>query len=99
MPVLIFMIFISTFCSSTNDPKYMDSGQITGFDMRECICCGGFFINIQNETYRSYNLPQNSKFQITTETEFPISVRLNWTESEILCLGDEIDILNIEKLD
>ncbi len=47
-------------CSLGGDDS-MSNGTITGIDIRECACCGGFFIEIDNVTYRFYDVPANSE--------------------------------------
>ena len=74
----------------------MSYGQITNADYRLCMCCGGWFINIGNETYRFLSLPENSDLNLTEET-LPMNVELDWTKDENACLGDEIIISSIKK--
>jgi len=92
--LLLFLIAFAS-CSMEND-LYSDSGTITGFDVRECACCGGYFIEIESITYRFYNLPDNSKLNLENP-DFPIFVNLNWMKDPNACLGDEIIVLNIEE--
>src|SRR3970282_2155655 len=81
---------------STEVEEYMDEGTITGYDTRECSCCGGFFIDIGTLTYRFYTVPDNSNLNLENP-DFPIYVKLDWKKDENACLGDEIKILRIQK--
>ena len=92
--ILILLIIIAS-CSSEDD-LFRSSGKITDIDVRECACCGGYFIEIENITYRFYNLPDNSKLNLENPT-FPIYVNLDWIKDPNACLGDEIIVLNIEE--
>jgi hypothetical protein len=74
----------------------MNSGAITGQDYRECACCGGFFIEIQNATYRFYKVPDNSNLNLENR-DFPVYVELEWKKDPEACLGDEIIVIRIEE--
>lgn len=64
---------------------------IIGQDIRLCACCGGWFIEIGNDTLRAQVLPQ--EFTETLEPDqFPVLIRLEWTPEESPCLGDEIEV-------
>ena len=91
---LFFLVGISACSEVEND--YMSNGTITGVDIRECICCGGYFIDIDNITYRFDVLPGGSNLNLDNPT-FPIYVKLDWDKVENGCLGDEIKVLRIEK--
>ena len=91
---LLFAISIAS-CSMDED-EFRSDGTITGYDIRECSCCGGFFIEIDNVTYRFLDLPNNSTLNPDNPT-FPIYVKLDWTKDANACLGDEIIVSRIEK--
>ncbi len=74
----------------------ISDGTISGYDTRECSCCGGFFIEIENVTYRFYDVPANSNLNLENPS-FPIYVKLDWTKDVNACLGDEIIVLRIEE--
>lgn len=80
-----------------NEDDSMDSGVITGIDVRECSCCGGFFIDIKDSTYRFQTLPAGSNIDLINNPNFPINVELNWKMKDTLCLGDEIIVLKISR--
>ncbi len=91
-----FLIFVLTFLNCSTEPEFMNEGIVIGFDTRECICCGGYFIEIDNDTLRFYSLPDKCILRLNTET-LPVKVLLNWKKDPNACLGDEILILQIEK--
>ena len=92
--ILCFIITVLS-CSAENE-LFSSSGTITGIDVRECACCGGYFIEIGEITYRFSDLPDNSKLNLENPT-FPIYVNLDWIKDPNACLGDEIIVLNIEE--
>ena len=74
----------------------MSEGKITGLNPRECMCCGGWNIEINNSTFRFYNLPENSNIDLLHES-MPLYVELVWKKDKNGCLGDEILIDYIKK--
>jgi len=91
----LILMFIILSCSM-EDNSYSSSGTITGVDTRECACCGGYFIDIDNYTYRFDVLPNNSSLDLTN-AEFPVNVKLDWHPDPDACIGDEIIIERIAK--
>ena len=75
---------------------YMSKGTITGPDLRECACCGGWFITIDSMEYLFYTLPPGSNLDLTNET-FPLKVQLNWHKPDHPCLSDLIEVDAIAK--
>ncbi len=92
--LLIVLCFIS--CSLGEAGSTTSNGTITGPDVRECACCGGFYIEIDNVNYRFYNVPPNSNLNLENPT-FPIYVKLEWAKDANACLGDEIIVVRIEE--
>lgn len=77
--------------------SYKSVGTITGVDGRFCVCCGGYFIEIDNSQYRFYTLPPGSKIDLEQET-FPIKVFLNWENAGTPCGSEEIiEVQDIRK--
>ena len=89
----IFILLLSISCSMEED-SYKSSGIITGVDVRECSCCGGYYIDIEGNTYRFYEIPQNSNLKLDNQV-FPVYVKLDWNPDPNACLGDEIIITRI----
>jgi hypothetical protein len=83
-------------CQNKNGSDYQSSGKITGPDLRMCICCGGWQIVIDNETYNFDTLTAESGIDLQKET-FPVFVKLDWKmRSSSGCLK-WIDIQKIKK--
>lgn len=81
----------------TKDSHGLQEGVITGPDLRECACCGGWYIRIGGSEYRFYQVPDESNLDLTHET-FPLRVELRWTKDPQACTGDEILILFMNKI-
>ncbi|MFN8257278.1 MAG: hypothetical protein U0W24_16400 [Bacteroidales bacterium] len=92
----VFLIMILSQDSCSKQEYWMDQGKITGPDYRRCMCCGGYFIEIKDSTYRFTTLPEKSKLDLSNET-FPVDVLINWKKKENSCLNDEIVVLSIQK--
>ena len=90
----IFIILIISSCSADENDN-MSDGIITGIDVRECSCCGGYFIAIKDSTYRFYTLPAGNGVELENPV-FPIYVKLEWAKADTVCLGDEIKVLTIK---
>lgn len=77
------------------NPDPRDRGTITGEDFRRCACCGGWFIEINEEVYRFIAIPFSSNVDLFNEA-FPIEVFIEWSLQEDACLGDEIDVISMD---
>jgi hypothetical protein len=77
---ILFLLFLFTQCQKGGD-NYKSEGAITGADLRDCACCGGWFINIDTAQYEFDSLPENSKIDLMNEV-FPVYVKLDWQFSE-----------------
>jgi hypothetical protein len=102
MTIFTLILFILlTACDQKEDSKYMGEGVITGFDPRDCACCGGLLINLNSSstelftdsTYQIDQVPGN--FNIDINTVFPVFIRLDYKHSTALC-GKTIDITRFE---
>ncbi len=94
--LLLLLICCEDINDTVGDSQYESDGIITGVDMRECACCGGWFIDILDSTYRFYEIPGNSSLKLNEET-FPLAVNLDWRRADPQCLGDEIIVERISK--
>lgn len=92
-----FILLIILCCCSMQEDDYESTGVITGIDNRECGCCGGYYLEIADSTYRFYTIPPGSKLDLQNPT-FPVYVKLNWHEDPDACLGDEIIVERIVEL-
>jgi len=84
--LLIFLSIILFSCSKDDEIKFESSAKITGYDMRKCACCGGWLIEIEDiKAVKHFdNLPENSQIDLQNTT-FPLSVNINWTETDTYC--------------
>ena len=99
MRVLFLTLIISLLTlsgCSKREIEYQSVGTITGPDLRSCLCCGGWFIEIEDNTYRFEDIPNVNDLDLKSET-FPLNVKLNYSLVGCGCLGDEIEIGNIVK--
>ena len=91
---IVFISVISSSCSDDED-SYQSTGLITGPDLALCACCGGYFIEIADSSYRFDNLSGSSDIDLSN-TVFPILVNLDW-QNERNCGGFKyIEITRIE---
>ena len=94
--LILIVLLASIIVSCKKEETYQSNGIITGPDMRECICCGGYFIEIDDSTYNFDILPASSSINLETDT-FPINVSLDWAFDRD-CGGIEyIEIIKIAK--
>jgi hypothetical protein len=70
------LLFIMIACNKEND-DYKSTGTITGYDLRMCVCCGGWIIIIDDGQYLIDSIPDNSDIDLTKAT-FPLKVKLDW---------------------
>lgn len=92
---MVILCFMLVTCMKDND--FGQRGTITGIDLRECLCCGGWFININDSTYRFFELSDQNNIDLKNAS-FPVEVILTWKKNPNSCLGDEIIITRIEKI-
>ena len=89
-------------CDSKEESTYMGEGVITGFDQRDCACCGGLLINLNSgsaemfndSTYQIDKVPGN--FDIDVNSNFPVFINLDYQKTTALC-GKAIDIIRYER--
>jgi hypothetical protein len=93
-----FLIAITVLLAAgcRKEDKLMDSGIITGLDPRDCMCCGGWFVEIKDTVRRFDQVPADCIIDFNTVT-YPLKVRLDWKKRDTLCLGDEIRVIRMER--
>jgi len=81
--LLLVSVLLILSCEKT---KYENSGTITGADPGMCMCCGGYFIDIDGTQYRFEKsaLPAGFSFD---DKQLPLQVELNWDLKESTCSG------------
>ncbi|MEM8896711.1 MAG: hypothetical protein AAGC85_01340 [Bacteroidota bacterium] len=96
--LILFMLGMCMGCEDESDCpipncefKEKVEGSILGIDARLCACCGGYFIEIGEETYRFYKEPTCSDLALdVSDYGFPLEVWVDWKADPDACLGDEI---------
>ena len=91
--VLIAGVFFS--CDKEKN-NFESTAVITGPDIRDCICCGGYFIELNDSVYNFDTLPPSSQINLSEET-FPITVNLDWLYDRKCGDIQYIEITRIEK--
>ncbi len=95
--VLLVLFLCLTACTDTNNNNDSDlkSAIITGPDYRKCMCCGGWFIEIDNVQYNISTIPDDSQINLEKET-FPLAVLVSFNKRTTGC-ENIIDIIKIKK--
>ena len=96
LAVIICILTGLVYCQYRISDDYQSRGKITGPDLRMCICCGGWQIVIDNETYNFDSIPANSNINLQKET-FPLFVKLDWQSAGPDRCQKWINILRIKK--
>jgi len=92
---IVVLFILSTSCEKNNG--FQNEGIISGYDYRKCMCCGGYFVEVEDSTYRFYVMPDDFNFDWETDT-FPLNVLLDWRLDSAQCLGDEIIVERMERV-
>jgi hypothetical protein len=99
--LIIFLALNFNACDKS-DSNYMGAGVVTGYDVRDCACCGGLLINLNSSSTELYSdstyqidlVPGN--FDIDANTVFPVFINLDYSRNTKKC-GKTIDILKFER--
>ncbi|MFA6126128.1 MAG: hypothetical protein WC699_02385 [Bacteroidales bacterium] len=96
--LIIFGLLLALLGGCKKADESLDSGTITGTDPRDCMCCGGWFIEIKDTVRRFDLVPADCTIDFSTVT-YPLQVKVEWKKKDITCLGDEIlvTLLKLEK--
>ena len=92
--LLWITVMLAFMMGCKKEDKYMDSGTITGLDPRDCMCCGGWFIEINDTVRRFDQVPADCVIDFSTVT-YPLKVKLDWKKRDTVCLGDEIRVTKL----
>ena len=99
--IILFSFLIAALFSSCAEETitYEAEGQITGPNPMACptICCGGWFIDIEGESYHFLEFPADTGFSIDDVDSYPFAVQLDYDTSEE-CWENSIIITAIEAL-
>ena len=99
---MIICLLVSISCQKTANTDILTDAIITGYDLRDCICCGGLMVSFVNnpipysgEFYLVNNLPKDSG--IDNNSKFPLYVKISWRDNSRVCGGTKfIDIQKLE---
>lgn len=97
LPLLLLAALLLPACCDDDNYACSDTGTILGEDPRDCLCCGGWFIEIGDDTLRAQTLPEEF-LQTLNSSDYPLPVRLDWEPDATPCLGDEIEVSCMEKM-
>jgi hypothetical protein len=89
--IIISGILFLTFCECKKDNNTYDVAVITGPDNGECICCGGWFISINNSVYEFWTPPTSTNIDLEHAT-FPMYVKVGWQKTEKGCRSNLITV-------
>lgn len=87
--IAIIIFFAALLGGCSKEDKSLDIGTITGMDPRMCMCCGGWFISVNDTVRRFDQVPADCTIDFS-QVSYPLKVRLEWKKKDVLCLGDEI---------
>lgn len=90
----VIVVFLFTIFSCEKEESYQSTALITGPDLGQCICCGGYFIEVEDSTYNFDTIPASSGIDLSDVT-FPIAVELDW-EYDKKC--GNIQYINITRI-
>ena len=58
-------------------------------DYRDCVCCTGWYVKVNEDTFKVYDLPQPDSVSSTiSKYGLPIKVELSYTDTTDMCGED-----------
>jgi hypothetical protein len=77
--LLSFTVF-GVQCCKNSDLVNTGDARLTGIDYRKCASpyCGGWFVEIDNDTLRFFETPAETDIDFNDELQFPIPVEIEW---------------------
>ncbi|OGU13269.1 MAG: hypothetical protein A2X61_03765 [Ignavibacteria bacterium GWB2_35_12] len=96
---LLFILILPSCCDSTdtNDDYTSSDAKIIGYDYRKCMCCGGWFVALNKDTLRIWNMPEDFT-KILDEKELPVDVHLSWKKITDGCGATMDDIILVNTI-
>jgi hypothetical protein len=98
--VIFTLIIILVAVASCRKDTYMSNAEIIGYDVRECPCCGGIEMTIDNVSppqggsfFLVSHMP--SYYTIDSNATFPILVKINYVIDTTGCYGNFVSITKI----
>lgn len=97
---IIGLFFIMLSClacgkEAKNDcPNNLESGSIIGIDFTLCPCCGGYWIEVGNDTLRAFVLPDNIEIADTSFSNgIDIPICLSYEKSTDCNVFEELIVI------
>jgi hypothetical protein len=102
--LLLFAALALSLTACKKDEPYMTDAVLTGYDLRNCACCGGLLLNMGNAVlkYSSeyYFVDQYpASFVIDSTTIFPVYVRISWKYTTDPPCGDTAHHITITSME
>lgn len=95
------VLFLCSFLILTACQKdaltFQSEGVITQRDVRKCYCCGGWFIEIEGNTWLADLTAEQTEALGLDETALPVPVQLDWEKPEKPCLANKIIVTRIQR--
>jgi hypothetical protein len=102
MLIWIFSTAAISSCKKEKSPPFQNNARIIGYDMRLCVCCGGYQIIIDgipnpngNTFFLTGQFPAN--FHLNENPAYPIPVQIDWKADTARCFGNYINISRIAR--
>ena len=80
--VLLCILFLAFGCKKAAVPPQSE-GLVFSQDFALCPCCSGFYVKINNDTLRFFQLPEASG--ISANTPLPYLIKLDWQRDTAVC--------------
>jgi hypothetical protein len=77
-PLILFLALIVFAAPACKKEKHYLNGTLIGIDYRKCASpmCGGWFIEIGNDTLRFFEQPIKTDINLNADLKFPIPVKV-----------------------
>lgn len=91
--LLVLLLFTFTSCKKDNS---LFTATITGEDYRMCSCCGGYWVQIGNETRLCSEIVENNI--VKPQVSYPLKVKIDTAKNYVFTCGgmNSIKITKIE---
>ena len=98
--VLFGLVGLFFSCNDNSEEnQYKSKGTISGQDLLQCICyCGGYFISINNNTYRFNEDSVIEESIHLSELNLPVDVYLDWESIEPDSTCAATDLIKVLKI-
>ena len=96
---LLFLLAIVSLTSCEKSCMKEGSAELIGIDFRKCASpfCGGWFIEIEGDTLKFFEMPDETDIEFNENLEFPIPVNVVWGKYENEW-KDVPDLIHVKKI-